>query len=41
MGMEQGGYIEGDEQGTYGYGGGTDFNLSMGAGGDSFAPRLT
>jgi len=38
MGMEQGGYIEGDEQGTYGYGGGGgDFNLSMGAGGDSFA----
>jgi hypothetical protein len=35
--MEQGGYIEGDEQGTYGYGGGGDFNLSMGGGGDSFA----
>ena len=37
MGMEQGGYIEGDEQGTYGYGGGADFNLGMGAGGDSYA----
>jgi hypothetical protein len=36
MGMEQGGYIEGDEQGTYGYGGGGGFDLSMGGGGDSF-----
>lgn len=37
MGMEQGGYIEGDEQGTYGYGGGGDFNLSMGGGGDAYS----
>jgi hypothetical protein len=35
--MEQGGYIEGDEQGTYGYGGGADFNLSMGGGGDAYS----
>lgn len=36
MGMEQGGYIEGDEQGTYGYGGGGGFDIGMGAGGDSY-----
>jgi hypothetical protein len=39
--MEQGGYIEGDEQGTYGYGGGGgDFNLSMGGGGDDYSIDL-
>jgi hypothetical protein len=40
MGMEQGGYTTdsgGGDQGSYDYGGGGDFNLSMGAGGDTFA----
>lgn len=37
MGMEQGGYIEGNEQDSYDYGGGGDFDIGMGAGGDSFA----
>lgn len=39
MGMEQGGYStdQSGDQGSYDYGGGGDFNIGMGAGGDSFA----
>lgn len=38
MGMEQGGYhLDEGDQGSYDYGGGGDFNIGMGAGGDSLA----